>query len=196
VLPNEDASQLITCCNDHSAAVLKTASGEKEMDFRGHENVVEIAIFAPSRVYPAFRQLGGLPASTSKEKEPAGLFAATASRDKSIKLWDSKTGSCIKTLVGHDNWVHSLIFHPSSPYLLSASDDGTIRVWDLTSGRNIKTIEAHGLFVTCLAWGRSEMGGTTQDGASGAKPESGGGSRKVNVVASGSADCSIKIWAP
>jgi WD40 repeat protein len=84
-----------------SAAVLKTATGEKEMDFRGHENVVEIAIFAPSRVYPALRQLAGLPDSIAKEKEPAGLFAATASRDKSIKLWDSKTGSCIKTLVSY-----------------------------------------------------------------------------------------------
>jgi WD40 repeat protein len=32
-----------------------------------------------------------------------------------IRLWDTR-GNCIKTLVGHDNWVRSLVFHPGGKY--------------------------------------------------------------------------------
>ena len=36
-------------------------NGETKMEFRGHDNVVEVAAFAPISAYPAIRELGGLP---------------------------------------------------------------------------------------------------------------------------------------
>lgn len=35
------------------------------MDFRGHDNVVEVVVFAPIAAYPAIRELAGIPVSYS-----------------------------------------------------------------------------------------------------------------------------------
>jgi len=34
----------------------------------------------------------------------------SGSSDKSIKIWDAETGSLLKTLNGHTNWVESVAF--------------------------------------------------------------------------------------
>ena len=38
---------------------------------------------------------------------------ATGSRDFSVKLWDTTTTQCKHTLVGHRNFVFSVVIHPS-----------------------------------------------------------------------------------
>ncbi|GAA5823243.1 hypothetical protein JCM10212_003602 [Sporobolomyces blumeae] len=141
------------------------------------------------------------------EGKGVGLFAATGSRDKTIKVWDAVSGQCLKTLVGHDNWVRALIFHPSGKFLLSASDDKTIRTWDLATGRCLKTLEAHDHFVTTMAWGRRASvasvigngGATSTDGGGQVNGDGGAGEKPaqiVNVVATGSVDLTVKIWTP
>jgi platelet-activating factor acetylhydrolase IB subunit alpha len=57
-------------------------------------------------------------------------------------------------LVGHDNWVSGLVFHPGGKYLFSVADDKTLRCWDLSDGgRCVKVLaDAHGQFITCLRW--------------------------------------------
>lgn len=52
--------------------------------------------------------------------------------------------------IGHDNWVRSLVFHPSGKYLLSVSDDKTLRIWELKTKRCLKTLDAHSHFATCI----------------------------------------------
>ena len=78
-------------------------------------------------------------------------YLASGSRDKTIKVWEVKNLRCIITLIGHDNWVTDLCFHPSGRYLLSVSDDKSLRVWDLSSGRNTKKLLGiHAHFVTSI----------------------------------------------
>lgn len=120
----------------------------------------------------------------------------TGSRDKSIRIWDAQTGQCLKVLNGHDNWIRALVFHPSGKYLLSASDDKTIRIWDLVQGRCSKTIEAHDHFVTCMAWGRAVIGGSNSGEGKDGKIVNGDKApevRRVNVLATGSVDQSVKV---
>lgn len=97
---------------------------------------------------------------------------------------------------GHDNWVRALVFHPTGKFLLSCSDDKTIRVWELASGRCIKTVEAHGHFVQSMAWGRATTGGTVPNGAGPSSDGKGEEEKRVNVVATGSVDQTIKVWTP
>lgn len=138
----------------------------------------------------------------NKERQP-GLLAATGSRDKTIRLWDTRSGACIKTLSGHDNWVRGLVFAPNGKFLLSVSDDKTMKVWDLASGRVTRTIEAHNHFITTIAWGRARVEGASSDAAPDARNGNGtlnGSStdtrKTVNVVATGSVDLTVKLWMP
>lgn len=70
-------------------------------------------------------------------------WLASASEDRSIKIWDSGNGLCLKTLNGHDGAVNSVFFSHDSARLASASDDGTVKLWDTSSGRCQKTLEGH-----------------------------------------------------
>ena len=72
------------------------------------------------------------------------------------------------------------------------SDDKTLRVWDLATARCLKVVEAHSHFVTCLAWGRSRVDVNANTGARASEQDL----QPVNVVATGSVDLSLKIWAP
>ncbi len=56
------------------------------------------------------------------------------------------------TFASHENWVRSVLLHPTGKYILSCSDDKTIRVLDVKEGRCMRTIsEAHGHFVTTMS---------------------------------------------
>ena len=158
---------------------------------------------------PRYRLICQPPATAREAKErPASSYVATASRDKSIKLWDAATGTCIRTLTGHDNWVRALVFHPNGKFLLSASDDKTVRIWELATGRCSKTIEAHAHFVTCMSWGRTTIAGPAQNGATSTIGQDGQAQvqmqmqatqperRLVNVLATGSVDQVglVRMW--
>ena len=80
-------------------------------------------------------------------------FMATGSRDKQIRIWDGR-GNCVKLLVGHDNWVRGLVFHPGGKYLLSVADDRTMRCWDLSQeGKCVQTLTGvYEGFVSCIRW--------------------------------------------
>ncbi len=68
---------------------------------------------------------------------------ATASLDKTVKLWDPTTGQVIKTLSGHTNMVSGTSFSPDGKMLATASLDKTVKLWDPTTGQVIKTLSGH-----------------------------------------------------
>lgn len=75
---------------------------------------------------------------------PSGSVLASGSEDKTIKLWNVRTGQLIKTLVGHSRTVHSVTFHPSGDVLASGSTDSVIKLWNVRTGQLIKTLEGSG----------------------------------------------------
>jgi len=74
---------------------------------------------------------------------PDGRYLASGSYDETVKLWDPRTGKCIRTLVGHTSLVYSVTFSPDGRYLASGSGDETVKLWDLRTGGCIWTFEAH-----------------------------------------------------
>ena len=67
----------------------------------------------------------------------------SASSDKTIKIWNVRTGDCIKTLTGHSSSVNSVELAPNSQHIISASDDNTLKLWDIVSGRCLRTYYGH-----------------------------------------------------
>lgn len=57
-----------------TARIWDGQSGETKVELRGHEHVVEVAVFAPVAAYPAIRELGGLTVSAAT---PSCLRAST-----------------------------------------------------------------------------------------------------------------------
>jgi len=63
---------------------------------------------------------------------PDGRRIATASSDKTVKLWDATTGEEMFTLSGHGDGVIGVVCSPDGQRLVSVSQDATLRVWDIT----------------------------------------------------------------
>ncbi|MDZ7961444.1 MAG: CHAT domain-containing protein [Aulosira sp. DedQUE10] len=70
---------------------------------------------------------------------PDGKIIASASLDKTIKLWNTN-GSLIRTFKGHKDFVIDVAFSPDGQTIASASFDKTIKIWRL-DGTLIKTFK-------------------------------------------------------
>lgn len=150
VTPAIDGRFLLSAGNDQVPRLWDANTGQSTITFLGHEHVLEAVAFAPSSSYVHLASIANYrkpPPSSS-----SGEFLATGGRDKIIKIWDNR-GTCHKTLVGHDNWIRGLVFHPGGKYLLSVSDDKTIRCWDLSQeGKCVKVVEGGEHFVSSIRW--------------------------------------------
>ena len=82
-------------------------------------------------------------------------YLATASADKTIKLWNisNKSYDLDFTLAKHQRWVWDIVFSADSMYLLSASSDQSAKLWDLRSGDVVRNYVAqnNNLAFTCVA---------------------------------------------
>jgi WD40 repeat protein len=138
---------------------------------------------------------------------------ASASRDKTVKVWDASSGACLHTLEDHSSDVNSVAFSHDSTKLASASYDKTVKVWDASSGACLHTLEGHSDGVRSVVFSHDS---TTRASASLDKTvkvwdaSSGsclhtleGHSSDVNSVAfshdstklaSGSSDMTLKVW--
>jgi WD40 repeat protein len=102
---------------------------------------------------------------------PDGKILATASRDKTIKLWNVETGKEIYTLSGHSDSISSLSFSTDGKTLATGSDDKTIKLWDVDTGKERRTLTCHSKSVDSVSF--------SPDG---------------KTLATGSDDKTIKLW--
>ncbi|HEY9646706.1 MAG TPA: WD40 repeat domain-containing serine/threonine-protein kinase, partial [Chroococcidiopsis sp.] len=123
--------------------------------------------------FATLRGHGGLFASVNGVAFAAdGATLASASDDRTVRLWDAHTGKAVAVLRGHTQAVQTVAFPPDgSTVLVSGGRDRTIQVWDVTERRSIRALTGHQHQVNALAF--------SPDG---------------RHLASGSADKTVMLW--
>lgn len=85
---------------------------------------------------------------------PSSGYVATASDDKTCRLWDAATGEAVVEFRGHSNFCFSVKFNPPANLLATGSFDETVKLWDVRTGDCISTIPAHSDPVTSVDFNR------------------------------------------
>ena len=75
---------------------------------------------------------------------PDGKHIATASEDKSIRIWSADIGVQQAKITGHGGPVYSAVYSLDGSRLVSASSDATVRIWDAASGTQITVLSVPG----------------------------------------------------
>ncbi|KAJ3191243.1 hypothetical protein HK101_007935 [Irineochytrium annulatum] len=83
---------------------------------------------------------------------PNGRMLASASFDKSVKLWDGTTGKFIDTLRGHVGAVYHATFSSDSRQVLSGSKDSMLKCWDLKTRKVKVDLPGHQDEVFAVDW--------------------------------------------
>lgn len=102
---------------------------------------------------------------------PNCQWIASASGDRTVKIWSAQTGKHSRTLRRHSGWVRGVAFSPDNQTIASVSSDRTLRLWDVQTGELRRTWLAHEAWVGAVAF--------SPDG---------------QLIATGSQDRTIKIW--
>ena len=74
---------------------------------------------------------------------PDGGRIVTASRDKTARIWDARTGVELAVLSGHGDTVASAAYSPDGSRIVTASYDKTARIWDARTGAKLTVLSGH-----------------------------------------------------
>ena len=131
----------------------------------------------------AGRRLSGHTGSVwSVSFSPGGLLAS-ASADRSVRLWHVETGDQVRILERHTGEVRAVVFSPNGEIMASGSDDSTIRLWHVATGTPVGQSLQGDRPIYSISFSPDSR-----------KLVSGGGHRGLSESFSGNDDNSIDLW--
>ena len=139
---------------------------------------------------------------------PDGRLASCSS-DKTIRIWDSQTGTCQQVLDAQSGSIWAVAFSPDGQMLATGSDASAIKLWNLQTGDCRSFTGQQGPILT-LAFTDQLLASGSADGTIHLWDLQTGTSRSLahhtdriwsvaishsgNLLASGSADGTVRLW--
>lgn len=122
----------------------------------------------PSTLTPTLVLKGHTEAIYSTGINKDGTLGVTGSFDKSVRLWDLKTGKQFREFSGpngHQSLVLSVAFTPLGDQIASGGSDNTAKVWDVPLSTPVREL-LHAAAVTAVALSPDgkTIAGTSRDG--------------------------------
>lgn len=80
-----------------------------------------------------------------------GKRIISASCDKSLRVWDIASGTCLHVLLGHRDNILDSVISTNGMRTVSCSDDECVRLWDTESGDCLLTLSGMGSLVLSVS---------------------------------------------
>jgi len=97
-------------------------------------------------------QTGHYAAVTTVTFSPDGMFVATGSNDKTIKLWNAASGREIRSYLGNNGESRYLTFSVDGSLLASVDQDYSLKIWETETSKLIRTILVPEDDILCAAF--------------------------------------------
>ena len=92
------------------------------------------------------------------ELSRARRHAFTGSNDRSVRVWDLRTGACLSVLNAHESYVSALGWHLASGCLATGAEDGVVNLWDVSALEDCRLDESPAVtLVSALCVQHSEV---------------------------------------
>jgi WD40 repeat protein len=125
-------SQLFSMGSDGLVKIWRGSTGPIRI-LDGHTGTIRVAIFSPDGKY--LLSCGGWPEG-----------------DRTLRLWDVKSGKQVRLLYTAQTQLQSAAFSPDGKYAVAGEDRGIIHLFEVETGKEVRTLQGHKGGIHCLTF--------------------------------------------
>ncbi|KAG6907414.1 protein with putative role during mitosis [Tephrocybe rancida] len=196
-------SIIASASEDATVKIWDWETGEFERTLKGHTKAIMdvefdhkdlfIKIWDSQNEWKNIKTFPGHDHSVSAVRfMPGDQHIVSASRDRTIRVFDIASTHLLRTISGHAEWVRCVVPSDDGRWLASGSKDHTVRIWDAQTGESKLELRDHQNDVEVVAFAPIAAYAAIRELTG--IPNTDRAKRPGLYLASGARDKTIKLW--